>query len=109
MCPKAVPENLNEVQENKPFDISSLRDKTFVVAVSTGPRDKTALLPTTIRGPFDFLEMLDFVGVTWSKDLNRSRVASVSKLTPPVFLNDDDVDYILENYVDIILSETFFQ
>lgn len=109
MCPNIVSDNPNEIKDNKPFDILNLRDKTFVVAVSTGPRDKTALLPTTIRGPFDFLEMLDFVGITWSKDLNRSRVASVSKQNPPIFLNDNDIDYIIDNYVDIILNETFFQ
>ena len=43
------------------MDLSELYDKQFVVAVSTGDRNKCKHLASTLTGPYDFVEMVDLV------------------------------------------------
>ena len=45
--------------DDRKIDFSKLIDKTFLVAVSTGDRNKPKILASTMRGPFDFFEMCE--------------------------------------------------
>lgn len=101
------------MEEKKPFipqievmDLKELFDKTFIVAVSTGPRDDGRLLAKTIHGPYDFDEMVGEVGRMWSEEQNNAKVYILEKDSKKrsMWLDSDTIDYIQTHFADIVVE-----
>lgn len=94
----------NFVAEFANMNLDPLRDKTFFVAVNTGERDKCKLLSSTLRGPYEFLEMVEEVGFMWEQEQHHAKVVVATKdRTKPVqFLDMKTTDYIECHYTNII-------
>lgn len=90
------------------MDLSRLTDKTFAVSVSSGDRDKQHCVISALRGPFDFMEMVEYVADLWAKEMHHSKVYILNKefKTKIEWLDAKTVDYIIERSTDIIMGET---
>lgn len=92
------------IAEAETMDLTALRDKTFLVAVSTGDRNKAKFLSTTARGPYSFVEMCEEVGVMWQEHQHHAKVVMLEKdrTKPQKFLDENTTDYIECHYTDIV-------
>lgn len=86
------------------MDLTELKDKTFLVAVSTGDRSKGRFLSTTVRGPYSFEEMCEEVGMMWKEQQHHAKaIIATRKRTDPIkTLDENTIDYIEANWTDII-------
>ncbi len=92
--------------EFEEMDLSGLRDKLFMVAISTGPRNEPKYIPETICGPYDFYEMIETVGAIY-KDQQLNAKAFVPSKTfgePPQVLDENTIDFIEARYEDIAID-----
>lgn len=91
---------------NGSMDFSELQDKLFIVAVNTGSRNKPALLASTMRGPFDFYEMVESVGCMWEREQHHAKVYVLTKdfNKSSSFLDEGTIDYIESRWEDIVAS-----
>ncbi len=94
----------NFLAEVEVMDLSSLKDKTYVVGVASGNPDSVKFLCSTIHGPYTFVEMVQEVGDMWCSHQHHAKVLVLSKNpTEKVnYLSADTVDYIECHYMDII-------
>jgi hypothetical protein len=85
------------------MDFSKIMDKQFIVAVNTGGRNEPKLLASTIRGPYNFYDMVNMVGLMWENHQHHAKVYTLETdpTTPTVFLDAGTIDYIEANYEDI--------
>lgn len=92
------------VGELETMDLSELKDKQFMVGVSTGDRSKGQFLCSTIRGPYTFEEMVEAAGVMWRREQHHAKVILCQKdrSAAPKLLDLNTVDYIEAHYEDII-------
>lgn len=92
------------IGELESMDLSELKDKTFMVAVSNGDRNKSKFVSTTIRGPYNFAEMCEEVGTMWAEEQHHAKVILPSrKRNEPIkTLDENTIDYIECHYLDII-------
>lgn len=86
------------------MDLSALKGETFLVAASTGDRNKGKFLSSTVRGPYTFEEMCEEVGVMWTEQQHHAKVVICTrKRTDPIkSLDENTTDYIEANFTDII-------
>lgn len=93
--------------DGRRIDLSKLRDKEYLVAVSTGPRNKPKLLSSTIRGPFSFIEMVEAVGAMYEREQHHAKVLLLEKsFDKPIFyLDEGTVDYLEANWKDLLFEE----
>ena len=86
------------------MDMSKLKDKQFVVAVNTGNRNKCKLLASSLRGPYDFYEMVEQVGYMYAKEMHHAKVTilSTNHDEPVQFLDSGTIDYIESHWKNII-------
>jgi hypothetical protein len=91
------------------MDLSSLYDESFVVAVSTGDRNKCKLLASTLRGPYDFCTMVEQVGMMWVNHQHHAKITILHKEEGKraSFLDAGTTDYIEANYQDIAFEVSF--
>lgn len=92
------------VGELEQMDLSELKDKTFLVAVSNGDRNKSKFVSTTVRGPYSFAEMCEEVGTMWANEQHHAKVIipERDRNKPIKTLDENTVDYIECHYLDII-------
>jgi hypothetical protein len=92
------------VGELETMDLSSLKDKQFLVAVNQGERSSVKFVCSTIRGPFTFEEMVETVGVMWKIHQHHGKAIILEKdiYAAPKFLDENTIDYIEAHYEDII-------
>lgn len=92
------------IGELEVMDLSELKDKTFLVAVSSGDRSKSKFVSTTIRGPYSFAEMCEEVGTMWAEEQHHAKVIipSRDRKQPIKSLDENTIDYIECHYLDII-------
>lgn len=88
------------------MDFSSIMDKQFIVAVNTGARNKPSILASTMRGVFDFYEMVEAVGCMWEREQHHAMVYVLTKdfKKSSSFLDEGTVDYIEAKWEDIVAS-----
>lgn len=88
------------------MDFSGIMDKNFLVAVNTGSRNKPLLLASTMRGPFDFYEMVEAVGCMWEREQHHAKVYVLTKSydESSQFLDEGTIDYIEANWEDIVAT-----
>jgi len=89
------------------MDMAPLKGKTFVVAVNAGDRNGCKLLASTMRGPYDYYEMLEQVGTMHERECHHAKVTVLTRdHTEPVkFLDKGTVDYIEAHWQNIIAEE----
>jgi hypothetical protein len=92
------------VGEFEVMDLSDLKDKSFIVGVSSGERDRCRFLSSTVHGPYNFYEMCEEVGVMWKDHQHHAKVTILEKdkTKAPKFLGVSTIDYIEAKYLDII-------
>jgi len=86
------------------MNFSKIESEQFIVAVNTGDRNKQKLLASTIRGPFDFYEMVEAVGVMWEREQHHAKVFVLTKdfNEAPSFLDEGTIDYLEANWEDMV-------
>jgi hypothetical protein len=89
--------------EAETMDLGGLKDKTFLVAVSTGDRNKSKFLSTTAYGPYTFPEMVEQVGMMWNEHQHHAKVVVMEKdrTKPLKSLDENTTDYIECHWTDI--------
>jgi hypothetical protein len=90
--------------EAERMDLSDLKDKKFLVAISNGDRNKSKFVSTSVRGPFTFAEMVQDVGDMWRDEQHHAKVIleNRDRKSPIKTLDENTVDYIECHYIDII-------
>lgn len=90
------------------MDLSSIKDKTFGVAVATGKPNGIKYLCSTLHGPYNFTEMCQEVGEMWVREQHHAKVILLEKDMKKklLCLDENTLDYIEAHYVDIIMEET---
>ena len=90
--------------EYEEMDLSAIRGKTFIVAISTGPRSEGKFICDSICGPFDFFEMVETVGTVYeSQQLHAKAIIPGSEFgEAPLVLNENTIDFIEARYQDIV-------
>ena len=80
--------------------------RQFIVAVSTGSRNKPQLLASTMRGPFEFYDMVEAVGSMWEREQHHAKVYLLTKSfdESSQFIDEGTVDYIEANWENIVAS-----
>ena len=88
------------------MDFSSIEDKQFLVAVNTGNRNKPPLLASTMRGPFEFFEMVEAVGCMWEREQHHAMVYVLTTdfNKSSSFLDEGTVDYLEANWEDMVAT-----
>lgn len=87
-------------------DLTQYHDKQFLIAISTGDRDKGKYLCSTIRGPYGFDEMIGEVGDMNASDQNNAKVYILEKdrKKKATFFDKNTTEYIQFNYQDILMD-----
>ena len=93
--------------DGRKMDFSYLRDRQFIVAVNTGPRNMPKLLASTMRGPFDFSEMCEAVGSMYEREQHHAKVYVLERSFEKgiFFLDEGTMDYIEAYWQDIVMEE----
>lgn len=88
------------------MDFSKIEGEQFIVAVNTGDRNRQKLLASTIRGPFDFYEMVEAVGCMWEREQHHAKVFILTKDfgVAPAFLDEGTIDYLEARWEDIVAT-----
>jgi len=88
------------------MDFSKIINEKFIVAVNTGSRNKPSILASTMRGPFDFYEMVEAVGCMWEREQHHAMVYALTKdfNKASSFLDEGTIDYIEANWEDIVAT-----
>jgi hypothetical protein len=92
--------------DGRKIDFSKYLDRTFLVAVSTGKRNLPKLLASTMRGPFDFYEMVEAVGSMYRREQHHAKVYILEKSFEKgiTFFDEGTVDYLEANWEDIVMT-----
>jgi hypothetical protein len=95
------------VPEIENMDLSKLKDKTFIAGVSSGDRNKPGIVSVSIKGPFTFLEMIDYVNELWSSRMDHAKVFILNKDINKrnEWLDSNTIDYLIEKHADIAIEE----
>lgn len=88
------------------MDLSELKDKTFMVAISTGDRNNPKFISESICGPLSFLEMVEAVAHIHDEYLLHAKAIITSKKfgEKPKVLDPMTIDYIEAKSSDIIIE-----
>lgn len=88
------------------MDLDPLKDHTYFVSVSSGDRNKCKFLCTTIRGPYNFLEMVQEVGFMYEEHQHHAKatIAEKDRLKAVRYLDMKTIDYIEAHYQTIIMD-----
>lgn len=90
--------------EFEEMDLTDLHGEIFLVACSTGDRNKAKYIPETICGPFNFYEMVEAVGEFYRQEQLHAKAMIPSKKMghAPKVLDGNTVDFIEARYMDIV-------
>jgi len=99
-----VKSNEDFVGELEVMDLSELKGRQYMVAISSGDPNGPKFVCSSIRGPFTFEEMCEAVGVMWREHQHHAKVMVCQKdMTKPLtYLDANTIDYIEAKFDDII-------
>jgi hypothetical protein len=94
------------IAEFETMNLDELKDKTFLVAVNSGDRNRTKVVSSTIRGPYDFYEMIEQVGCMWREHQHHAKVLLLEKDPKKQLrqLDENTTDYIECHYDKIAVE-----
>jgi hypothetical protein len=92
------------IGELETMDLTELKNKNYLVAVSSGERSSPKFVCSTIRGPYTFEEMCEAVGCMWKEHQHHAKAIVLQKdaSAKPVYLDENTIDYIEAHFQDII-------
>lgn len=101
------PQPDNFLAEAEIMDLSPVKDDTYMVAIGTGSPDEVKYLCSSLRGPYNFTEMVQEVGEMWVNHQHHAKVLIANKDSTKelLMLDQNTVDYIECHYTDIITEE----
>ena len=96
----------NFIAEFETMKLDELKDKVFLVAVSSGDRNGPKFVSSTIRGPYDFYDMIEQVGVMWRENQHHAKVVLAEKDPNKKLqrLDQNTTDYIEAHYDNIAVE-----
>jgi len=102
--PVADPETF--IGEFAEMDLAELKDKVFLVALSTGDRAKPKFISESVCGPLDFHEMVEIVAnVHIDQQLHAKAMIPSKKFgEKPQVLDACTIDYIEAKYAEILME-----
>ena len=88
------------------MSLEKIKDLTFICSINKGDRNKPHFLCSQVRGPFDFYEMVNFIGETYKDFMVHGKAVSLTKTfeEQPLVLDAGTIDYIEAHYKDIIMD-----
>jgi hypothetical protein len=94
---------IGEIEE---MDLSELKDKTFMVGISTGKRESAIFISHSIRGPYNFVEMVQQVMNIMTEEQLHAHVLIPQKERdePNEFLDECTIDFIEARGEDLITA-----
>lgn len=94
------------VGEFEEMDLSSIKDKSFMVSINSGPRNENQYACSALCGPFDFFRMCETVGQIFEEQLVHAKVMITQSEfgSEPQFLDENTVDFIEARYQDILME-----
>lgn len=92
------------IAEHEVMNIDPLKDKTYMVAVSRESREEGKFVCSTARGPYNFYEMCEEVGVMYREHQHHAKVYVMEKDRNKRvrWLDQNTTDYIEAHYAEII-------
>ena len=95
-----VAETEGFIAEFEVMDLEVLKTKNFLVAVSSGDRNGPKFVCSTVRGPYDFYDMIEQVGVMWRNHTHHAKVIILDKdpTKAQQRLDENTTDYIEAHY-----------
>lgn len=95
------------IAECETMDLSALKEGSFLVAISQGDRNKPKFVSSSVRGPYNFTEMCEQVGMMWRDHQHHAKVTILEKdpEKPAAFLDENTSDYI-ECHWETIVTES---
>jgi hypothetical protein len=93
--------------EVETMDLSPIKDNKFLVSIATGDPEGVKFLCSTVRGPYEFTEMVQEVGDMWNTHQHHAKVIICEKDPNKrvKMLDANTVDYIECHATDIITEE----
>ena len=105
ILPANLPVNKDKdfVGEFEKMNMDELKGGTFLVAINRGDREKGRFMSSTIRGPYDYFEMIEEVGYMWMEEQHHAKVIYVNqdREKPNKFLDENTTDYIESCWQDL--------
>jgi hypothetical protein len=94
------------IGECEVMDLSELKDKVFLVAISSGAPTQCKYIQESIHGPYGFYEMVEQVDAMWKKYQHHARVIIPSQdmKKPPECLDACTLDYLEAKASEIIVE-----
>jgi hypothetical protein len=94
------------VGEFHELDLSEIKDKIFLVALSTGDRMKPKFIPESVVGPLNFFEMIEMVATIHIDQQLHAKAMIPSKKfgVKPQVLDVPTIDYIEAKYAEILME-----
>ncbi len=91
------------IGEFEKMNVNALKDDSYLVAICQGDREKGKFMSSTVRGPYDYFEMIEEVGYMWQEEQHHAKVVIVNqdRDTPNKFLDTNTTDYIEANWQDL--------
>lgn len=88
------------------MDLSEIKDKVFLVALSTGDPTKPKFIPESVVGPLDFFEMVETVANIHMDQMLHAKAMIPSKKfgIKPQVLDACTIDYIEAKYAEILME-----
>ncbi len=100
-------EFIADLHDHSAMNLAKLKDLQFLVGVNTGDRNELGILGSTIRGPYNYIEMIEHVGRTFQDYQHHAKAFVLTKeeKQPVLFLDEGTIDYIEAHWDDIITSD----
>ncbi len=91
------------VGEWEKMNLDEIKEGSFLVAIGTGDREKSKFLSSTVRGPYDYFEMIEEVGYMWEQEQHHAKIIFMNQERdkPNKFLDENTTDYIEANWQDL--------
>ena len=92
------------IGEFEVMDLNPIKQESFFIGVSSGDPEKGKMLSTTIKGPFDFYEMIEEVGVMYKEHQHHAAVyiANKERNKKNKHLDKNTIDYIEANFESLV-------
>lgn len=96
------------VAEFEKMDLSKLYDLQFLVAANKGDRNKGNFLTNTVKGPYNFAEMVQAVSSMHTTHVHHAKVivCDTNVDARVKFLDAGTIDYLEAHATDIIFDAT---
>lgn len=105
MSDKNLPVNKSKdfVGEWEKMNLDELKSGSFLVGIGIKEREKGKFISSTVRGPYDYFEMIEEVGYMWMEEQHHAKViiCNTDREKPNKFLDENTIDYLEAHWQDL--------